>query len=572
MHSTAASREHWRDAEKMVVVIMVMLDQLPGKYHSLSAEVRDRWESSLSKLEHILSWVLVEDRDKLEEHAHFIGQNLEEMVYFLREEEYSSIEEIPNPIEDWLQQFKVANRQLGPAEDHSRVKVAILDTGCNFNNSVIQGSEGLHRLLGWSDSLMESAYMVDEDPGQRGTLLAALLFRLLPEASIFIVRVAKYSQDLPKARIDTAAAIRYAVKNWSVDIFVMAFGFEGPGESVESAIYEAERLKQDKVLFFAAANNNKNTVHELLPSRYNSVISVHGALHDGTFIPACNPQRHGKGLLRNIYGTLGQVRFGPGQPTLWGCSVATTIMAAIAACTLQFMAQRKESLGHLHTIMGTRDWILSLFDIMTRGQDERRERLRRFIEYFVNWSNDQGRSQAIYGFDKELKKPIFIVAGLKVAKSLTLTRKADGFDIGGMRSSKDTIAPQFQPANDLGDDKYTFCQICHRVWLQDGLYCAFCGCDATDIILPENDPRMLSRISLTSIIKPASSVKLESNARKFRPGHRPQLDRPVSYGDVVIAYSLRKITTRKVDDRVVFDHEHFPPDNSFNLSDWEWKI
>lgn len=404
----------------------------------------------------------------------------------------------------------------------------------------------------------------------------------------------------------------------------MAFGFEGPGESVESAIYEAERLKQDKVLFFAAANNNKNTVHELLPSRYNSVISVHGALHDGTFIPACNPQRHGKGLLRNIYGTLGQVRFGPGQPTLWGCSVATTIMAAIAACTLQFMAQRKESLGHLHTIMGTRDWILSLFDIMTRGQDERRERLRfvepcqlfkdgdeglenafalvhqslqscynrfpqsetqyfqrssyffedtwirpshaialgdiilhpldpsknigqlgtrikrtmasetpdfqhslgvvkqpliqdhtrvlqnllvtsesvnydeflltaesiqtlnfdprRFIEYFVNWSNDQGRSQAIYGFDKELKKPIFIVAGLKVAKSLTLTRKADGFDIGGMRSSKDTIAPQFQPANDLGDDKYTFCQICHRVWLQDGLYCAFCGCDATDIV------------------------------------------------------------------------------------------
>ncbi|KAK1704937.1 hypothetical protein BDP67DRAFT_532235 [Colletotrichum lupini] len=716
IHSTAASREHWRDAEKMVVVIIVMLDQLPGKYHSLSAEVCDRWESSLPKLEQILSWVLVEDRDKLDEYAHFIGQNLEEVIYFLREEEFSSIDEIPSPIEKWLQQFEVVNQQLGPAEDHNRVKVAILDTGCNLKNPVLQDSIGLHRVLGWSDSLIESAGMVDEDPGQRGTLLAAMLLRLLPEAWIFIVRVAKYSQDLPQARIHTAEAIKYVAENWTVDIFVMAFGFEGPGESVESAIYEAERLKQDKVLFFAAANNNKTTVHELLPSRYNSVISVHGALHDGTFIPACNPQRHGKGLLRNIYSTLGQeVRFGPGQPTLWGCSLATTIMAAIAACTLQFMLQHEEFLGHLHTIMGTRDWILSLFDIMTRSQDERRERLRfvepcqlfkdgdeglenafalvhqslrscydripqsetqyfqrssyffedtwvrpshdialgdiilhpldpstnigqlgthikrtmasetpdfqhslgvvkqpliqdytrvlqnllvtsksvnhdeflltaesiqtlhfdprRLIKDMVKWAADQARPQARDTmFESVLKKPRFIVSGLKIAKNLTLSRKADGPDNGDKKSSKDGHAPQFQSANDLGDDKYSFCQICHHVWLQDGLSCTLCGCDATDIILPENDPRMLSRISLASILKPASSVKLESNARKFQPGHRPQLDRPVSYGDVVIAYSLRKIITRKVDDRIVYDHEHFPPDNSLNLSEWEWKI
>ncbi|KXH69684.1 hypothetical protein CSAL01_12615 [Colletotrichum salicis] len=693
-HSTAVSRDNPRYAEitvllKTVQAVTSMLSLIPGEYHSLSADVRDRWESSLPKLKQILRWVLVENRDRLEEHAHFINQDLEEVISLIQNEKHSSINNVSSPSQKWLQQFEVINRQLGPAEDHNRVKVAILDTGCNLNNPIFQDSKILHRLLGhWSDSFVESAQMVDEDPRQHGTLLAALLLRLLPEASIFIVRVAKYSQDLPHARLHTAEAIKYAAMHWSVDIFIMAFGFERPGESIESAIREAEKLKQDKVLFFAAANNDKTTAHELLPARYDSVISVHGARHDGTFIQECNPQRHRKGLLRNIYGTLGEdLSLGPGQPTLSGCSLATTIMAAIAACTLRFMSQREVSLGQLLTIMGTRDGTLSLFDIMTGDQNERQAGLR-FVEpcqlfkdsdkglenalalvqqslqscynrfphsktqyfqrsafFFVDtwiqprdtialgdiishplapstrlgkfgsrvtwseafetpdfqhslgvvkqpliedyirilrrllgtservncddflltatsietvrfdplkfvidmamWPDSLVKSQASLGE----KKPMFVVTGLKIAKGLTLSRKAGGTYDGDTKLSKDAHVPPFQYPKYLGDGKFLFCQI-----------------------LPENDPRMLSRISLNSIVKPASSVRLESNAQNFQPEHRSDLDLPVEYGDMIIAYSLRKITSKQVDDRYVFDQEHFPPDNSFNLSDWEWEI
>lgn len=42
--------------------------------------------------------------------------------------------------------------------------------------------------------------MVDEDPGLHGTAMLTLLLRLLPSAEIFVVRVAKNTEDLAIAQ------------------------------------------------------------------------------------------------------------------------------------------------------------------------------------------------------------------------------------------------------------------------------------------------------------------------------------------------------------------------------------
>jgi hypothetical protein len=144
----------------------------------------------------------------------------------------------------------------------------------------------------------------------------------------------------------------------------MSFGFTDDVKSIRDAIIDAE--KDHSVMFFAAANNDGLNDPEMFPAFMESVISVRGTFYDGSFDPQYNPKsshfnpgpQYGS-LARNV-------------PCAWisesltksGCSVATPIVAAIAAMIISFV-DRKTTVKEYRDTVRTRRGMLSVFRMMT---------------------------------------------------------------------------------------------------------------------------------------------------------------------------------------------------------------
>jgi hypothetical protein len=80
-------------------------------------------------------------------------------------------------------------------------RIAILDTGCNtedhfFNGPGIDHIDKFEDADLWYDCLGESNVPVDQDDDDHGTALTALLLRLAPEAMIYVIRIARNSNEL----------------------------------------------------------------------------------------------------------------------------------------------------------------------------------------------------------------------------------------------------------------------------------------------------------------------------------------------------------------------------------------
>ncbi|KAF6822502.1 hypothetical protein CMUS01_11058 [Colletotrichum musicola] len=157
----------------------------------------------------------------------------------------------------WLERFDSINEHLKQLASYgsagATVRIAVLDTGCNLNDDYFNRRPKDEDRVGahWYDCLGESSTPVVEDPDQHGTAMTALLLRLLPSASIRVVRVARNVQDLAAAK---------------------------------------DRIAERKVLFFAAANNDGLHSSELFPSYHESVISVRGTGHDAWMWPVAGSQ------------------------------------------------------------------------------------------------------------------------------------------------------------------------------------------------------------------------------------------------------------------------------------------
>ncbi len=85
------------------------------------------------------------------------------------------------------------------------VKVAVLDTGCDIEHEFFcgSGSRQDQRLEGhWFDCLAESDELIDEDPNRHGTAMVALILRLIPDAEIYVIRVARNANELLEAKED----------------------------------------------------------------------------------------------------------------------------------------------------------------------------------------------------------------------------------------------------------------------------------------------------------------------------------------------------------------------------------
>ncbi|CAN9404123.1 unnamed protein product [Alternaria alternata] len=291
----------------------------------------------------------------------------------------------------WLDKFdhciRTLERSVEGENQRNAIKIAILDTGCNTDDDFFSdvGMNYLDDLPGsgrWYDCVAEIHEPIDQDPKKHGTALTALLLRLVPKALVYVIRVAKDAEHLAQADQNIAKArripsksidllltmpdqaVRYA-HSQGVEIVSMSFGFDRTLELSKEAIEKASSM-----LFFAAANNDGLNSPELFPANHELVIPVRGTSYKGSFEDLFNPVTPGhKPGCR--YGTLATdvPCGGPDDSRLIksGCSVATPIVAAIAATIIMFV-DWDSSLQVYRSRVRTRPGVQSVFREMTKDQ------------------------------------------------------------------------------------------------------------------------------------------------------------------------------------------------------------
>jgi len=145
----------------------------------------------------------------------------------------------------------------------------------------------------------------------------------------------------------------------------MSFGFDHTLELSSIAINDTSRM-----LFFAAANNDGLNSPELFPANHELVIPVRGTDYNGSFDAQYNPATPAyKPECR--YGTLA-VNVSCGGPDdnrliKSGCSVATPIVAAIAAAIISFV-DRDRTLERFRPRIRRRPELKAVFRKMTEDQ------------------------------------------------------------------------------------------------------------------------------------------------------------------------------------------------------------
>lgn len=115
--------------------------------------------------------------------------------------------------------------------DASRVKVAVLDTGIDWNDPLVRGAK--ERIVKWKnwagdceDQAPDSPQQVHDEAGH-GTHITALLLRIAPEAKVYIGRVADRNGAMVAAEkiaevsfLDVLSVLRLCKKEQLIDASV----------------------------------------------------------------------------------------------------------------------------------------------------------------------------------------------------------------------------------------------------------------------------------------------------------------------------------------------------------------
>ncbi|KAH7393805.1 hypothetical protein DE146DRAFT_790176 [Phaeosphaeria sp. MPI-PUGE-AT-0046c] len=274
----------------------------------------------------------------------------------------------------WIEKFKLLRKQAMPQGHSSTIRIAVLDTGYRTDRAH-HARTGQKVSKRWKDFIgtsavpesapaivgphLSSATPLDEDESLHGTRIVNLLYDLLPDVEIYVARVIKNVAGLAEAQQAILAAIKYAVgghplsdpsekepTGWNVDIVTMSFESSFYCKEVEDAIYNAQILRNRRVLFFAAAGNEGGNSPEFYPAAFDGVISVRGTYGSSGFISQYNPDPQVCNEGKPLFGTLAyRVPCGSNGAEMSGCSIATPILAATAAIFIEFATSWSSSQG-----------------------------------------------------------------------------------------------------------------------------------------------------------------------------------------------------------------------------------
>ncbi|KAM5344484.1 hypothetical protein ACJ41O_013020 [Fusarium nematophilum] len=243
---------------------------------------------------------------------------------------FNLLQEFQNSCEE--RAASIHGTESGP---HTRVRIAVLDTGIDKTNGAISGGIIMRRITdencySWVGNNTNDIH----DIHGHGTKITELLLRVAPEADIYICKVFNGTELCTDEAKNVAKAITHAVDVWNVDIITMSFGLNPPtpdDQGLKAAYQEIEAAidKARHKIFFAAAANHGGHGPRTFPASNPNVICIHasdGKGKDGGISPT--PESTDDNFM-----TLGiAVKFGAVRCS--GTSYAAPMAAAMAANVL----------------------------------------------------------------------------------------------------------------------------------------------------------------------------------------------------------------------------------------------
>lgn len=180
----------------------------------------------------------------------------------------------------------------------------------------------------------------------------------------------------------------------------MSFGFADDQPCIRSAIRRSIDLRNESIIYLAAASNSGSNDSEAFPAKLDYVISVRATDSYGQF-EVFNPPCHN--LDKNAIGTLGR-----DVPAAWktdydgtvkyssGTSVATAVAAGLAAVLLGYVQDQstKETFHLVDSRLRMREGMQAMFMELSRESQIERNR------YLTLWG--------IMGISDEARWAIFV--------------------------------------------------------------------------------------------------------------------------------------------------------------------
>lgn len=214
----------------------------------------------------------------------------------------------------------------GPLATGNGIIVAVLDTGATFTHPALQG----HYLAGYN-AIAPNALPWDVADGTtnvevgHGTMVAGVIARLAPQASILPIRV--LNGDGNGTLLNLVKGIHYA-NTHGARVLNMSFGCSVQSGALNDALGEAEQMG---IVLVAAAGNN-NVEQALAPAVGRGTVAVGAVEADNTKSPYSN-----FGSFVRVVAPGSNIRstFADGGYATWsGTSFSTPFVAAEAALIL----------------------------------------------------------------------------------------------------------------------------------------------------------------------------------------------------------------------------------------------
>ncbi|KAF3406266.1 hypothetical protein DPV78_000395 [Talaromyces pinophilus] len=305
----------------------------------------------------------------------------------------------------WIARLKIISgyvlrcRRL--AKVTTRIRVAILDTGCNPDIPFFQNTAVSDCFKDWKDFAADSQISVDAIG--HGTFMACLFLQVAPIVDLYIARIAVTQDQLESNEDKVAQAIEHAGFTWKADVVSMSFSFPKSSTAISDAIESVVKKSEKPIIFLGSAGNSSSDRGEAFPARHPDVIPIYATDYQGTFLRS-NPTRSGDGP--RILGTYGDnlpdcildemKQFFPAGDFSSGTSVSTAVAAGIVAMMLSYSAALptliqatlfEETLEKLKTSKGMR----SMLRVMSQNTDHRGD----FVNPIRFWS-DKSRDKGIF--------------------------------------------------------------------------------------------------------------------------------------------------------------------------------
>lgn len=240
------------------------------------------------------------------------------------------------------------------------VKVAVVDTGCDFNHEALSDriKERTHNFCGYNNSSM--------DDHRHGTHVASTILEIAPKAEIVPIKVLS-PVDGKNAWL--IAGLEHLVSRDDIDVVNMSLsGTLKVGSEDYNKIHSAIKALVDKNVFVVVASGNTGKESERYPAFFEEVTTV-GAVDINKNVALFSTESNHVDMCQVGVDLVG-AKLGGGYVKMSGTSMATPMVAGIAALLIDKYKSQHEGKrpdGRLiHHMLK-----LSAIDIGIKGLDKK---------------------------------------------------------------------------------------------------------------------------------------------------------------------------------------------------------